>query len=78
MSKLLGVHQCKNCSHQIKWEYLIPQEYESNWEFTMLDKSRVHAKRVNSKDEEVYRLRVTCRNCLADEIFDYIPDNNVE
>ena len=42
---------------------------------SMLDFSRVSAKRINSKDENVYRFRVTCRKCLTDNFFDYNSDN---
>ena len=71
-------YQCKNCGNQIKWEYLIPQEFESNWEFTILDQSRVRAKQINSTDDKNYRFRITCCKCLVDNFFDYIPDNELK
>lgn len=77
MAKFIGIHKCQKCGYKIKWEYLIPQAYESNWEFTILDRSRVSAKRLKSPNEKLYRFRVTCRKCMTDNFFDHNPDSEV-
>ena len=76
MAKIFGTHNCTQCKHFINWEYLIPQEYNSRWEVTPIDRNRVQAKRMNPIHDEILKLRVICPRCLADNFFEHTADSD--